>query len=78
MKKSIVCTAAVIAAAMGIGTYYSAARVASCEGENHLSAACVAQAWDTEKVNLVPQYDPNYYVSDPTTDSIFASSVPKR
>lgn len=78
MKKSIVCTAAVIAAVMGIGTYYSASRMAACEGQSRVSAACVAQAWDAEKVNLVPQYDPNHYVSDPTTDSIFASTVPKR
>lgn len=78
MKKSIVCSAVVIAAVMGIGTYYSVSRVATCEGQNRVSAACIAQSWDMEKVNVIPQYDPNHYVSDPTADSIFAASVPKR
>ena len=78
MKKSIVCSAAVVAAVMGIGIYYSAGRIAGCDGDNHVTAACLAEAWDVEKVNFIPQYDPNHYVSDPTTDSIFAASKPKR
>ncbi|HDG1690256.1 TPA: hypothetical protein R4S64_000616 [Kluyvera georgiana] len=78
MKKSIVCSAAVVAAVMGIGIYYSAGRIAACDGDNHVTAACLAEAWDVEKVNFIPQYDPNHYVSDHTTDSIFAASKPKR
>ena len=78
MKKSIVCSAAVLAAVMGIGTYYSVGRIAACEGQNRVSAACLAQSWDAEKVNVIPQYDPNHYVSDLPADSIFAASVPKR
>lgn len=78
MNKSIVCSAAVVAAVMGIGVYYSASRIAACDGDNHATAACLAQAWDAEKVNLIPQYDPNRYVSDPTADSIFAAAQPKR
>lgn len=78
MKKSIVCSAAVVAAVMGIGIYYSAGHIAACDGNNHVTAACLAEAWDVEKVNFIPQYDPNHYVSDPTTDSIFAASKPKR
>ncbi|WP_438442409.1 hypothetical protein [Kluyvera georgiana] len=78
MKKSIVCSAAVVAAVMGIGIYYSAGRIAACDGDNHVTAACLAEAWDVEKVNFIPQYDPNHHVSDPTTDSIFAASKPKR
>ncbi|ASG63371.1 hypothetical protein [Kluyvera sp. Awk 3] len=78
MKKSIVCSAVAAAALMGTGIYYSAGRIAACDGDNHVTAACLAEAWDAEKVNLIPQYDPNHYVSDPTTDSIFAASKPKR
>ena len=78
MNKSLMCTAALIAAAIGIGTWFSASRIAACDGHSQATAACLAQAWDSEKVNLVPQYDPNLYVSDPTTDSIFAASKVKR
>ena len=78
MKKRIVCSAAVVAAVMGMGIYYSAGRIAACDGDNRVTAACLAEAWDAEKVNVIPQYDPNRYVSDPTADSIFAASQPKR
>ena len=79
MNKSLICTTALIAAAIAIGTWYSASRIATCDGNNsQITAACLPQAWDTEKVNLVPQYDPDSYVSDPTADSIFAVSKVKR
>lgn len=78
MKKSIVCSAVLLAALMGMGTYYSVGRIAACDGHPQATSACVAQAWDSEKVNLLPKYDPNRYVSDPTTDSIYAASQIKR
>lgn len=79
MNKSLIFTTVLIAAAIGIGTWFSVSRIATCDGNSRqLTAACLAQAWDAEKVNLVPQYDPNHYVSDPTADSIFAASNVKR
>lgn len=78
MNKSLVCTAVVIAAAIGVGAWFSASRIAACDGNNRATAACLGEAWDTEKVNLIPQYDPNRYVSDPSADSIFAASQLKR
>ena len=41
-------------------------------------AACLAQAWDTDKVNPIAQFNPNYAVSDPVADTIFTASQPKR
>lgn len=78
MKKSLVYTAAGIAALMAVGVYFSASRIAACNGESRATAACMAEAWDGEKVNLLPQYDANRYVSDPTADSIFAATQPER
>lgn len=78
MNKIVVSSAVVIATAMVVGIWFSASRIATCDGAQSVSAACLGEAWDTEKVNLIPQYDPNRYVSDPTDDSIFATSQPKR
>lgn len=71
-------TAVVIVAAMSVGIWFSAARMATCDGNNRVTSACLGEVWDAEKVNLIPQYDPNRYVSDPTTDSIFSPSQLKR
>lgn len=79
MNKSLIFTTALIAVVIGMGTWFSASRIATCNGNNsRVTAACLAQAWDAEKVNLVPQYDPNLYVSAPTVDSIFDVSKVKR
>jgi len=78
MNKTVLGSAVVIAAAMGVGIWFSASRIATCDGAQSVTAACLGEAWDTEKVNLIPQYDPNRYVSDPTADSIFAASQLKR
>ncbi|MGZ0722452.1 hypothetical protein ACXNAM_17080 [Kluyvera cryocrescens] len=78
MNKSLVGIAVAIAAAMSFGIWFSAGRIASCDGNNRATAACLGEAWDAEKVNLIPQYDPNRYVSDPTADSIFSPSQLKR
>ena len=78
MNKSLVFTAVVIAAAMSVGIWFSTGRMAICDGNHRVTAACLGEAWDAEKVNLIPQYDPNHYVSDPTTDSIFSPSQLKR
>ncbi|BBT71005.1 hypothetical protein KLUYMM157B_03115 [Kluyvera sp. M-M157-B] len=78
MKKSIVCSATVIAALIGVGIIYSANHIAACHGEHRLDAACLAQAWDTEKVNPIAQFNPNYAVSDPVADTVFTASQAKR
>ena len=78
MPKSLGGPAGGSAAAIGVGTWFSASRIAACDGNNRATAACLGEAWDTEKVNLIPQYDPNRYVSDPSADSIFAASQLKR
>lgn len=74
MNKSIFCATALIAL-MGIGAHFSANRMAQCAQKGGIEAACVASEWDMEKVNPLPQYNPDNGAIEPGSDTVYSVAL---
>lgn len=73
MNKSIYCAIALVAI-MGVGTHLSAHRAVQCAQQGGAEAACVASAWDMEKVNPLPRYNPDNGALEPTLNTVYTAA----
>lgn len=59
LKKIVFLLSVACATALLYG-YSPAQHIRGCEQQGASEAICVAAEWDSEKVNLLPEYDPDY------------------
>lgn len=77
MSKTILCAIALMAI-IGVGTHVSANRAIECTQQGGAEAACVASVWDTEKVNPLPQYNPDNGALEPATKTVYNAAFSRR
>ncbi|AGB78073.1 hypothetical protein D782_2090 [Enterobacteriaceae bacterium strain FGI 57] len=77
MNKTVFCAIALMAV-IGVGTHVSAHRAMECTQQGGAEAACVASVWDTEKVNPLPQYNPDNGALEPTSRTVYTAAFSGR
>ncbi|RBP14812.1 hypothetical protein DFQ50_101284 [Pseudocitrobacter faecalis] len=77
MNKTVFCAIALMAV-IGVGTHVSAQRAVECTQQGGAEAACVASAWDMEKVNPLPQYNPDNGALEPASNTVYRADFSGR
>lgn len=62
-------------AIIGVGTHFSASRAVECTQHGGAEAACVAAEWDMEKVNPLPQFNPDNGVLNRASKTVYTAMV---
>jgi len=62
-------------AVIGVGTQFSANRALECVQQGGAEAACVASQWDMEKVNPLPEYNPDNGALEPASKTIYSTAL---
>lgn len=77
MNRMVFCAIALMAV-IGVGTHVSAHRAVECTQQGGAEAACVASVWDMEKVNPLPQYNPDNGALEPASVTVYRTAFSGR
>lgn len=75
VMKRVFIGAFVVLALLSGCTNSPAHRIAECKKNGGTEASCTAAEWDYEKVNPLPQYDPNNYDNAAALQAAYNASV---